>query len=275
MDIIDERLEELLRNVGDMSLKRRARRIIKELNLKEGDEVIDLGCGDGFYLHLLSSLPLKLKLLGFEYDKIVLENAKKNLKNKKVKFLWGDIQRMPFKNNSFGKVILTEVLEHVPDDRKSLWEIYRIMKRGGILLITVPNFRFPFLWDPINWVLQNIFGTQIGGTGFFAGIWARHLRLYKKENLEKLIKQAGFKVEEVEELTTRALPFNHHLVNLVARLLYDIKPSPKISDPLSKFKDAEKPWILKFAFFMVNTFDKLNDTLPGRNGLNIYVKARK
>lgn len=275
MDVIDERLEELLSNVGDMSLKRRARKIIRGLNPKDGDEVIDLGCGDGFYLHLLGSLPLKLKLLGFEYDNIVLKNAKKNLKNKKVKFLWGDIQRMPFNDNSLKKVILTEVLEHIPDDRKALTEIYRVLKPNGIILITVPNWRFPFLWDPINWVLQNIFGIHIGGTGFFAGIWARHLRLYKRDDLVRLIKKTGFKIEEEDELTTRALPFNHYLVNLVARVLYDIKPSSDISDPLSKFKNVRKPWFVRLAFFLVNKYDKLNDIFPEKHGLNIYVKAIK
>lgn len=269
------KLDKLLSNVGDMSLKRRAKKIIKGLDLKKGDKIIDVGCGDGFYLYILSHLPIKTNLLGYDYDKIVLANAKKNLGPKKIRLVNGSATKIPFKNDSFDKAIMTEVLEHIDDDKKALFEVNRILKPGGTLLLTVPNFNFPFLWDPINWILQNIFGTHISGTGFFAGIWARHLRLYKKASLIKKIQKAGFKIEEEAELTTRCLPFNHHLVNLVARFLYDLKPSATISDPISKFKNVEKPYIIRLAFFLVNTFDKLNDLFPGKEGLNIYVKARK
>ncbi len=272
---MEKKLEQLLKSVGDMSLKRRAAKIVYGLGLIKGDKIIDVGCGDGFFLHLLSSLPVKVNLLGFDYDKIVLGNAKKNLGNKKIRLVKGSATNIPFKEKSFDKAIMTEVLEHIEDDKKALAEVKRILKPGGILLITVPSFNFPFLWDPINWILQNIFGTHISGTGFFAGIWARHLRLYKKNEIVKIIKASGFKVVEIDELTTRCLPFNHHLVNLVARFLYDVKPSAKIADPISKFKNVKKPLFIQLAFFLVNTFDKLNDVFPGKNGLNIYIKAVK
>lgn len=267
--------DELLKSVGDMSLKRRAKKIIEGLDLKKGDQIIDVGCGDGFYLYILSSSPLETNLLGYDCDKIVLANAKKNLGPKKIRLVNGSATKIPFKNDSFDKAIMTEVLEHIDDDKKALFEVNRILKPGGTLLLTVPNFNFPFLWDPINWILQNIFGTHISGTGFFAGIWARHLRLYKRPELIKIIRKAGFKIEIIEELTTRCLPFNHHLVNLVARFLYDFKPSAKISDPISKFKSAKKPFFIKLIFFLVNAFDNLNNVFPGKNGLNIYIKAIK
>lgn len=271
-----KKMNEVLDNVGDMSLKRRARRITEGLDLKEGDKIIDVGCGDGYYLYLLSNIPLKnVHLLGFDYDRIVLSNARKNLGRRKIKLVEGSATKMPFKEGSFDKAIMTEVLEHIDNDGKALTEVNRILKSKGVLLLTVPSLNYPFLWDPVNWILQNIFGIHISGTGFFAGIWARHLRLYKKSQLEKQLKKAGFEIEEIDELTTRCLPFNHHLVNLVARFLYDIKPSSRLSDPISKFKNIKKPFLARAAFFMVNSFDKLNNLFPGKHGLNIYVKAKK
>lgn len=270
-----KKLDELLTNVGDMSLKRRAYKIIEGLELKRGDQIVDLGCGDGFFLYIFSNLPLNLKLLGFDNDKRVLENARKNLSSKKIKLITGSITKMPFKNNCFKKIIMTEVLEHIAEDKKALSEVYRVLKPGGIFILTVPNYNFPFLWDPINWLLQNLLDLHIGGTGFFAGIWARHIRLYRKEKIEKLINNVGFKIESVQDLTTRCLPFNHYLVNLVARLLYDIKPSFRIIESLSKFKNVKKPLLINLAFSYVNNFDKLNNIFPGKNGLNIYVKVRK
>lgn len=268
-------LNKLLGNVGDMSLKRRASKILEGLDLKVGDKVLDVGCGDGFFLYLISTLPIKLSLVGFDNDKKILTIARKNLAHKRLRLVNGDATAMPFAENSFNQVIMTEVLEHVQNERKSVSEVYRVLKPNGILVLTVPGYNFPFLWDPLNWILQNIFGTHISGTNFFAGIWARHLRLYKRENLKKLIKNEGFKIEAIEELTTRCLPFNHYLVNLVARLLYDVKPSGKITDSLSKFKNVKKPWYIRLSFFLINTFDRLNEIFPGKHGLNIYIKARK
>lgn len=268
-------LDKLLSNVGDMSLKRRAFEILEGLDLKAGNKILDIGCGDGFFLYLISSLSINLTLTGFDSDKRILTIARHNLVNKRLRLVWGDVVEMPFKKNSFNKVILTEVLEHVKDERKALAEVYRVLKPNGIFVMTVPNYNFPFFWDPLNWILQNIFSTHISGTNFFAGIWARHLRLYKRENLKKLIKNEGFKIEAIEELTTRCLPFNHYLVNLVARLLYDVKPSGKITDSLSKFKNVKKPWYIRLSFFLINTFDRLNEIFPGKHGLNIYIKARK
>ena len=274
-EIVKLKTLELLENVGDMSLKRRARKIIEELDLKDGDEVLDLGCGDGYYLYFLSNLPLKLKLIGFDHDPIVLANARKNLSSKKIKLIRGDIFKLPFKDNSVQKIIMTEVLEHVEDDKRALQEIFRVLKPKGVLVITVPSLDYPFLWDPINWVLQRMFDTHISGTGFWAGIWARHARLYQTKEMVSLMKKQKFNIEKIEEITSRAIPFNHHLINLVARFLYDLKPPSEMSDPISKFKNVKKPLLIRTAFFMINMFDKLNDYFPGKHGLNIFVVARK
>jgi SAM-dependent methyltransferase len=50
-----------------------------------------------------------------------------------------DIQAMPFGENEFDVVICNHVLEHVPDDRKAMREIYRVLKSGGFALLQVPT----------------------------------------------------------------------------------------------------------------------------------------
>ncbi len=65
---IQTKLEKLLENVGDMSLKRRARRIIEQLNPQTGEKIMDLGCGTGYYLYLLSNLGINLNLVGLDND---------------------------------------------------------------------------------------------------------------------------------------------------------------------------------------------------------------
>jgi len=50
-----------------------------------------------------------------------------------------DVQKMPFADNVFDVVICNHVLEHVPDDRKALSEIFRVLKRGGFAILQVPT----------------------------------------------------------------------------------------------------------------------------------------
>ncbi len=270
---IYHKLNLLLESVGDMSLKRRARYIIEELNPQENEKIIDLGCGTGYYLFLLSSLPVKLNLTGFDYDKEALSEAKNSLP-KNIKFLSGDLHRMPFKDNSFDKAIISEVLEHLENDVKALKEIYRILKPGGMLVISVPSINYPFLWDPLNYCLQRFFKFHIK-KGFWSGIWSGHIRLYQLEDLTAVIKKAEFRIETIKELTFWCLPFNHYLVNMTARLLYDIKISGKIAKSLSKFKQTKKPFIIQVIFNFVNLVDKLNERFPQKYGVNVFAKVRK
>ncbi len=268
------KLEGLLSNVGDMSLKRRARRIIEEIDPKENDKIVDLGCGNGYYLFLLSNLGIKLKLSGFDYDKKVIKEASQLLSKKEIKFTTGDLHKIHLKKDQFDKAVMSEVLEHVANDGKVLKQVHKILKADGIFVISVPSIKYPLFWDPINFVLQHLFNTHIK-SGFFSGLWSGHLRLYSLEELRKKFETAGFKVEVAEELTWWCLPFNHYLVNIVARLLYGVKISPKVADSLSKFKSTKKPFLINFAFKFVNFIDKLNEILPQKNGVNVFIKARK
>lgn len=270
------KLDALLTNVGDMALKRRARRIVEGLELKNGDKVLDAGCGDGFYLHLLSQLG-NFSLTGIDFDKNALNSAKKNLsKVKGVKLLHGSVMELPFKANSFNKVICTEVAEHLPDDLKGLKEIYRVLKPGGVLVLTVPNHNYPFLWDPVNKILEATTGKHVT-SGFWAGIWNQHIRLYFPQEIISKVKKAGFMVEATENVTHYSLPFNHHLLNFAARMLYGGTMNPQVAKDVSKFSTQKKKKItvIGLAFQFVNWIDNFNNRVTDKSSVSVFVKAIK
>jgi len=270
-----EKLNQLLANTGDMALKRRARRILEELSPKKGEKILDVGCGDGFYLHFLSNLG-EFKLVGLDNNPLALVSAKKNLKGKKIKLVEGDIFKMPFADNNFDKIICSEVLEHLKDDLAGLKELKRVLKPRGILMVSAPNHNYPFFWDPVNWILERIFKTHIK-SGFWAGIWNQHLRLYKPLEIKNVVEKAGFRVEKLESLTFWCLPFNHNLLHLAARVLYGGKLSGQLASVVSKYETKTKrPFLVSFAFWVVNTIDKLNDIwIPKNRGVGVFVKAYK
>lgn len=270
----NKKLEKLLKNTGDMALKRRARSILLSLDPQDNDIILDVGCGDGYYIHLISNLS-KAKVSGTDFDKSGLERARSKF-GKKIPLFHGDLMRkLPFRAGSFNKVVMSEVTEHLPDDVKGLKEVRRVMKSDGILCLTVPCLNYPILWDPLNWILQRIHRPI--RSGFFGGIWNQHERLYTKEHIEKVVSEAGFSVEESRTLTFWSLPFNHYIVNLVARMLASNSLNTETSKALSKYtKEPKRSLILNIAFWLANSLDRLNDIYqPKGIGVAVFIKARK
>lgn len=271
---IKHNLDFSLRTVGDMALKRRARRIILALNLKKGDKVLEVGCGNGYYLSLLNRLGVDIDLVGIDKDRHALKDAAKFIGDEKVKLILADASAIPFPRESFDKVVMSEVIEHVQDETAVLKEVFRVLKEGGVLTLTTCNLDYPFLWDPMNWILQHFFNTHIR-SGFWAGIWNQHTKLYKKDYIERLIKRMHFKIEHAEVLTSWCLPFNHYIVNLIAKLFYARMLPTAILTGVNKFKNNKQPLLVKVAFYLINLWDHLNDLFPGKNGVSIFIKARK
>lgn len=270
----EEKLELLLANTGDMCLKRRAKLLVRELDPQKNDKILDAGCGDGFFLYLLSRLG-NYNLTGIDSDKGAITNAKKQVGSKNVHYKIGDIYKMPFKDGQFNKIICSEVLEHLPDERQGLLEIRRALAKNGIMYVTVPHWNYPFFWDPINYILQRVFKTHVK-SGFWAGIWNFHERLYKVSELRKLLKDMGFSIERLECLMHFALPFNHHFANIGFRLRTSKNVPQTMRATLSKFKGDKKTWFSLVLTF-INRLDKRNNRKFSEqvSTVGIFLKARK
>lgn len=262
---MDSDLDSLLHNTADIALKRRAKWLISTLKPKKGERILDLGCGDGFYLFLLSNLDLSLNLYGADYDKNALNSARKNLDLGKVNFVYADLmKKLPFPNNFFDGIVMSEIMEHLPDDIKGMREVKRVLKKTGRLLLSVPHINYPFLWDPINWILQRTFKTHIR-SGFWAGIWNQHLRIYSEENLTFVLKQVGFRNIKIVKLTHFCFPFNHYLINLGARILTFKKLPSVFKKEVNKFSLKTNKQRSKFSpFSILFKFDKLNSSWDGQ-----------
>ena len=117
-----------------------------------------------------------------------------------------DICALPFKNEEYDLIFCNHVLEHIPNDKKAMQELYRVLKKGGTLIAQVPldeNRETTFEDDSITDKNER---TQIFGQYV-------HVRIYGKDYYKKL-DAAGFKTQGVDflndlslhEIKTFALP---------------------------------------------------------------------
>jgi len=170
-------LEHMTRNEADMAFKKRVRTIFEWIDPQDSDIILDCACGRGFYLNMFRYVS-QCKLVGLELDWPVIEKAKGNVGHLSNLMLNNaNIYTLPYADNTFDGVILSGILEHIDRDVDGLREVYRVLKPGGVMAITVPNANYPFWWDPINKSLETVFHTHIS-KGPLAGIWANHVRLY-------------------------------------------------------------------------------------------------
>ncbi|MDO8688963.1 MAG: methyltransferase domain-containing protein [Dehalococcoidia bacterium] len=103
----------------------------------EGKRLLDVGCGIGAYLEQFQRFTPHV--YGVEVDMERLTRARE----KAQAVLQAVAEQLPFRTGSFDVVFLHEVLEHVQDDAQSLREACRVTRKGGRLVIYVPNRLYP------------------------------------------------------------------------------------------------------------------------------------
>lgn len=108
-----------------------------------------------------------------------------------------DICNLPFKENEFDVILCNHVLEHIPDDTKAMQELFRILKKGGMAILQIPQdlsrektFEDHSITDKKE--RARIFGQY------------DHVRIYGRDYFEKL-RSVGFEVIE-EDYTNKIAP---------------------------------------------------------------------
>ena len=113
---------------------RNRRSVVRKLVARQGGgaPMLDAGCGTGLNL---ASLPAGS--VGIDLNPRNLALIRERLPHHPV--VEGDIENMPFRDGTFGTVVCTEVLEHVPYPERALSEIRRVLRPGGVLIGSVPS----------------------------------------------------------------------------------------------------------------------------------------
>ena len=144
--------------------------------------LFEVGCGTGFVLSGLASAYPHLELIGSEISSVGIAHAWARVP--KGSFLQMDARAIPYVDE-FDVIGAFDVLEHIEEDDVVLSEMFRSVRRGGGLLLTVPQH--PFLWS-------------------MADEYACHVRRYEARELMGKVEAAGFKVERMTSFVSLLFP---------------------------------------------------------------------
>lgn len=105
----------------------------------EGKNVIDCAAGTGYGANILKMLGRAKSVVGAEINKDAVKYAQKNYGSNEVTFVEGSILELPFEDNSFDVFTSFETLEHIDNEDKQFSEVKRVLKDGGLYILSTPN----------------------------------------------------------------------------------------------------------------------------------------
>ncbi len=160
------------------------------LDLGPGMTVLDLGCGEG--RHAFEAYRRGASVVAVDWGVSEVATTKRWLGAiaeageagqagdgiaARYEVVRGDLLALPFPDASVDRVIASEVLEHIPDDVRAMAEIFRVLKPGGRVAVTVPRYG-P---ERICWALSDAYHANEGG----------HIRIYRADVLRTRLASVG------------------------------------------------------------------------------------
>jgi 2-polyprenyl-3-methyl-5-hydroxy-6-metoxy-1,4-benzoquinol methylase len=119
----------------DLHTRIRSPIIFSLLQIEKGNVILDLGSGTGYFANTARKQETSTFCLDISLRNLV---SIKEREDSYVSLINAGAEKLPLNNESFDKVLCTEVLEHIKEDEAALKEISRILKPGGILVMSVP-----------------------------------------------------------------------------------------------------------------------------------------
>ncbi len=189
--------------------RRRYESIFNLLKVKENERILEIGSGAGHALkHIKSSKYFPLDVSTHNLKKIIeIDHNTESKAEKKVFPASGDVFNLPFPSNTFDTIILSEVLEHLDNPPAALKEIFRVLKKDGRFLVSVPY--------------KQIITYQICIHCNKPTPTLAHLHSFDKEKLSNMVKDAGFKIVKSYKFLNKA-PHRLHVYRMLKFLPYPL-----------------------------------------------------
>ena len=209
------------------------RELVRELLLRyrpasDGISVLDVGCGTGATLKAVDDVGTAL---GIDRSPEALRFCQTRGISRLAQ---GAAEELPVASGSVDVVLALDLLEHIRDDAAAARELARVLRPGGVLVVTVPAG--PELWSEHDEALD-------------------HLRRYRAKRLRRILVDAGFDVQKLSSAIT-ALLLPIAALRLAQRILPRKKGAPEtafiipprpVNWVLTEILRLERLWLRRFS----------------------------
>ena len=210
----------------------------RRLALEPGQLLLDMGAGAG--RHAFESFRRGARVIALDYDAAELKDVAalfaamhatgETPDGAAAAAETGDGTGLPFPDETFDRIVCSEVLEHIPDLETAISELHRVLKPGGTMAVTVPTW-FP---EKVCWALSEEYHAPYVPGG--------HIRIFTESALRSALRAGGFTPTGSHHAHALHTPYwwlkcavgpkndTHPLVRAYHRLLvWDITSAPPVT----------------------------------------------
>jgi ubiquinone/menaquinone biosynthesis C-methylase UbiE len=217
---------------------------------------LNLGTGEGDYDPMIAPFCQNLTACDInEQDVLFAKSLNTNVLN--LSYQVENALALSFADNSFDLLTSVEVLEHVGQPALMIQEVGRVLKPGGIAIITFPSLDFPITYDPINRIAAFFGKTRLIGQGAYAFghdyvVSPKDFRTWAAANQLEIVKEqnmSGYLIGLFEMYWTGIIQsiFKANSKNLTEDKTSGMSMRPSLTEPKAAFiTDA----IIKLDYFL-------------------------
>ncbi len=121
--------------------------ILESFRSLGGLKVLDVGCGEGGTSLALADRGAKVTAIDYNLKRVEKLRQQTDAPGVQISVQVGSAQNLDFPNETFDCILLQDVLEHLPEPKKAIHEINRVLKRNGVVYLSTPN-----RWSPLNFI---------------------------------------------------------------------------------------------------------------------------
>lgn len=159
-------------------------RIIEKIELNESSVLLDVGCGTGEILKQIAEKNQGAQLYGLDMSPKMLQMAMNKDVRKKITYVCGDAEKLPFEDDMFDVLLTSESFHHYPNPEQALGEFCRVLKPNGKLILCD-------MYRPAGVRHFMNFMFRFTGTG--------DVKIYNKAEIFDLLRQKHFSVLSWEQ----------------------------------------------------------------------------
>ena len=221
-----------------------------------GQRVLDMGCGGGRHAFALYRTGADVTALDRSASDLVevehmfaaMREGGEVPEGARARTVRGDAYALPFEDESFDRIIAAEILEHLPEDEKAMAELFRVLRPGGLIAVTVPR------WGPekVCWALSDSYHEVEGG----------HVRIYRGSELRRRLTRAGL------------TPVDGHHTHALHAPYWWLKCAVGVDDadhPLVRAYHRLLVWDMMRAPWLTRTLERVLDPVVGKS-LVVYLR---
>ena len=165
------------------------------VGVRNGERVLDVGCGTGALLSTLASTTRAAEIVGIDPSAAFIQAARSQIADPRVTIELGDAQNLPYGDASFDRCLALLIVDFIPDAPKAAKEMRRVTKSGGVVATT--------MWDGsrANELQNCLWDAAIAIDPTVRRSFGRGRSYGSAEALSDLLTGAGLTDMEVTDLT--------------------------------------------------------------------------